>query len=73
MSEDIQRGHLRDDLNGTAETKEQVRDVYTAGTSDGVVFLADGKTRNLSEKAAPGESAASESVERANQRGDLND
>lgn len=37
---------------GLAETHEQVSDVYTAGTSDGVTDLADGKVRLLSAKAA---------------------
>ncbi|GLV13042.1 hypothetical protein Heshes_07260 [Alicyclobacillus hesperidum] len=28
-------------------TREQIRDVYFAGTSDGIVFLDEGRVRNL--------------------------
>lgn len=36
-----------EDSQGLATTQEQIRDVYFAGTSDGIVFLADGRTKEL--------------------------
>lgn len=33
--------------DGLAVTHEQVEDVYYAGTSDGIVFLGEGRVRDL--------------------------
>ncbi|EJY54949.1 hypothetical protein URH17368_2440 [Alicyclobacillus hesperidum URH17-3-68] len=38
---------LHDDGEGLRVTREQIRDVYFAGTSDGIVFLDEGRVRNL--------------------------
>lgn len=35
------------DFDGQAVTREQIRDVYFAGTSDGIVILDKGKTLDL--------------------------
>jgi hypothetical protein len=34
-------------LTGNDITKEQMRDVYASGTSDGVILLAGGESRSL--------------------------
>ncbi|MFD1674719.1 hypothetical protein [Alicyclobacillus fodiniaquatilis] len=38
------------ELTGSEITREQIRDVYFAGTSDGVVFLENGQRRNLKDE-----------------------
>jgi hypothetical protein len=38
-------------LSGNDITKEQIRDVYMAGTSDGVVLLNQGRKATLSNQA----------------------
>lgn len=38
------------DDEGLNETREQVKDVYYAGTSDGIVFLPHGQVRNLRDR-----------------------
>ncbi|EPZ45038.1 hypothetical protein [Alicyclobacillus acidoterrestris] len=37
------------ELSGNEITQEQIRDVYFAGTSDGVVYLGNTKVLNLEE------------------------
>lgn len=36
-----------DDEDGMATTREQIKDVYFAGTSDGIIFLEGGQTKNV--------------------------
>lgn len=38
-----------EDEEGMAMTREQIKDVYFAGTSDGIVFMDDGQSRDLDE------------------------
>ncbi|WAH38271.1 hypothetical protein [Alicyclobacillus dauci] len=38
-----------DESSGLDITQEQIRDVYFAGTSDGIMFLEDGQTVKLDE------------------------
>lgn len=40
-----------EEVEGNAITQEQIRDVYFAGTSDGMVILNKGKTLNIKEQS----------------------
>lgn len=53
------------EAKGLAETEEQVSDVYAAGTSDGVILLADGKTQIIS--------SASDTIDEASSRVDVDE
>ncbi|MFB5188929.1 hypothetical protein [Alicyclobacillus fastidiosus] len=42
-----------EELDGNEITQEQIRDVYFAGTSDGVVYLGGTEIRDLDDEEQP--------------------
>jgi hypothetical protein len=56
--------NLEQDLSATEITREQVQDIYMAGTSDGVMFLESGRMRQLDGAGARPTQASADTIGR---------